>query len=227
MTTTPDLPNLSKWLDNSQDPEYAATSALCYAWETIVAPEVSPNACFLAGRLATHILNSIKIPAVAIPTRVMAMNKTMFNYQNRGVHYSQWSDEAWSVGAGYEPTEALQVDNRNGRGYNGHVIVMTPTRFLDITANQFSRLERNINTLGPINESLSDIDFNFSFEAIPSISFLNCPIGEGHILYEFSEDYGFEQTRDWQSNFMRYAYPVLRLMDKHADDMFETFGTYI
>lgn len=227
MTTTPNLPNLFKWLENSQDPEFAATSALCYAWDTIVAPEVAPNACFLAGRLATHVLNSIKIPAIAIPTRVMAMNNTMYDHQNKGVHYSQWDESAWSVGAGYEPTDALKVDNRNGRGYNGHVVVMTPSRFLDITANQFSRPERGIDTFGSINEWLTDINFNFSFDAIPNISFVNCPIGEGHILYEFSEDYGFEHTRDWQSNFMRYVYPVLRLMDKHANDMFLTFGTYL
>lgn len=224
MITTPNLPNLSRWITTGPNPEFNATEALCYAWDAVVAPEVSPNSCVLAARLSTHILHSLGFSAIALPARVMAMNDIMFKHQMDGLHYSQWDERAWSVGAGYQRTDALKVDNRHGRGFDGHVIVMMSSRFLDITASQFSRPGYGIDTHGWINDDLNNFDFKFSFTPSPNMTFIKYNLPEGHMFYEFSEDYGFEDARDWKSNFMDSVIPVLRFMDQFSEEMIETFG---
>jgi hypothetical protein len=145
------------------------------------------------------------MPAFVMPTRVLAMNEIMFRHQMDNVHYSQWTEEAWSVGAGYDRTDATLVDNRLDHGFNGHLIVATSTCFVDLTAGQFSRPEKNIETGGPIVDSLDNLDFSFTLPVDPGSPFAHYRLAYGgHVLYETSEDYSYEKSRDWTLNYVYF-----------------------
>lgn len=196
-------------MTTSTAPTYIRENAICNAikdsWIEFVAPRVTPNSCVLAAKVVSEVLKRLGLSAFVVPMKAMAVNDVMLDHQLNNVHYAQWSEDAWSVGVGYEKTDASRVDNRLGAGFDGHLIVSTSTHFVDLTAGQFDRPAKGIDTGGPIVVPLDSLDFAFSFPVDPASRFIYRELNEGHILYEQSEDYSYEKSRDWTINYLYFA----------------------
>jgi hypothetical protein len=112
-----------------------------------------PDCCIAAGRLALDVCRFFDVPAEPHPVRVIAENPVMAKWREEhdgtGMPPELWEETgAWSVGV--DPDQ-----DRGGEGWNGHLVVVTSTLLVDLSAGQMTRPAKNLH-LGPLSGTLPD-----------------------------------------------------------------------
>lgn len=108
------------------------------------------NTCIATSRILIEVLARSGVAARPVPVVVKVENEKARALTEQRVPVEQWPDDAWSV--------AIDVQQEDEpRHWNGHLCVMVkgegfgqPRVFIDPTADQFSRPERNLIVGGPI-----------------------------------------------------------------------------
>ncbi len=189
-------------------------------WRTTFVPQFVPNSCVLASRVANEVFDYFGIPNEVIPVSAIAMNEKMDNYWKQSVPMEQWEDDAYSVGV--MPDIRITpngIDRRDGMGFEGHLIVTTPSYLLDLSALQFHRPKYNIVTNGPLIVSRQAVT-----TAIVggTRTFSKIILEQGMILYEPLKNYTFLKSQDWKKGYREPSSFIIRAIKPILTKLKET-----
>lgn len=109
--------------------------ALVAWWVADVQPTLRANACILAARTTSLVLDYYDITNKVLACEAFVFNDAALAELERGNNDPKdWPEGAWSIGVGRHSP---------GGGYAGHVVVLTESHALvDLTAGQFHRKGR-------------------------------------------------------------------------------------
>lgn len=180
--------------------------ALCDAWAEVVAPKTQVPACILAAAVSREALKYFGLgpKTDVVPVAATATNEDGYEYVRAEVPAVAWPDEAWAVYAG---SQSKDLDP--GRGWSGHMAVLVDGYYVDLTAAQFDRPAKEIETGGALLIHRSQ----FELVEFGGGSYWHVPLVKGHYLWhpEPKND-RYRGTPDWTRNRRHFAGDVIRYM---------------
>lgn len=169
-------------------------------WVEMCKPHVPKNACILASRTVIEVLKYHGLKSAPLAVNAMAYNDEM--WEILGSPPEEWTPKAWSVGCSNDPrTYGTFRTDRSG-GYAGHLVVVTRTSYVDLTADQFDRPHKGILTGSPLIVGLK------SLENHPHG--LLVPIQQGKMLVNGNDDDAFKHSPDWRFGYKDFAGWIIR-----------------
>lgn len=121
------------------DKEQDIIDALVDGWITAVEPHTRVNACILAARVTSLVLDYYNITNRVIACETFVFNQAAIKQLELNTPTGEWPPEAWSIGV---------TSDSPGGEYGGHLIVKTDELLIDLSARQFHRPGR-ISINGP------------------------------------------------------------------------------
>ena len=161
---------------------------------------LTPNACILAANYAHRVLEMFDINHRVRPIGATVFNQRGWELFAERIPANQLPPEAWSVHC------SSRSENRMVNGWSGHVVIETDEFFVDLSAEQFSRPQHEIQIFSPLIVPRSSI------RELPS----GTPVHElgrtehayifdlGSGIYTFYyEDWNrvYEKARDWHRSY--------------------------
>lgn len=189
--------------------EEAVARALCQAWSE-ESEHLRVNSCVLAARVAEEAM-----ACAGILVHVRAVGACCANDEGlvalaSGRPTEEWGPDAWTVGA------SLSAEGMGLPGWAGHLVVETPSSLLDLTAAQFDRPARGIETGGPLVLPWAAM-VPADAPTLPPALTVPLP-GLGHyIVWGEADNRGFRDAPDWRRNYRDFAGPVIRRMREVLD----------
>jgi hypothetical protein len=193
------------------DTERKVIDELVALWNSEVRPHVVPNACVLAARITSEVLGYFDIKHDVISMAAMAMNDKMLAHENEGRSHLNWDEDAYSVGVGFgESAVWTRNDSRDGRGFDGHVVVVTKNFYIDLTAYQFDRPQFGIETSGSLVAPLSDFVFPYTLSPNSINSWYYLALTKGHMVVLNNQNNQYKNSPDWKIHYKRQTGDIIR-----------------
>ncbi len=102
------------------------------------------NACILGANYAHRVLDMFEIDHKVRPIGATVFNKRGWELFAERIPANQLPPEAWSVHC------SSRSEHRMVNGWSGHVVIETEEFFIDLTAEQFSRPQHEIQIFAPL-----------------------------------------------------------------------------
>jgi hypothetical protein len=194
-----------------QQSERLVIDPLVRLWNTEVRPQVTPNACVLSARIASEVFTYFGIKHEVISMAAMAVNDKMLAHQRAGLHFKEWDADAWSVGVGFgDNMIATGKDSRDGNGFDGHLVVVTESFYVDLTAYQFDRIGQGIDTGGSLVVPREEVTFPFVLNEGSPNSWFHISLKEGHLLVLNNGNNAYKNSPDWRNHYKRQTGDIIR-----------------
>jgi hypothetical protein len=131
----------------------------------------------------------------------IATNDKMYDIMyNSTERIDRFPDDAWSIGVG------SQVPAQSANGWSGHLVVITDELFIDLSAEQFDRPQRQIMSGGPIVARSTE----FEFVEAPTFRMWHRPMTQGQLLWMHEENHTYKASNDWRKNYKEFTGPIIR-----------------
>lgn len=170
-------------------------------WTEKVRPYASVNACILAARTAHEVFGYFGIKHTVQPVMALAVNDRMYDIMVAATErLASFPPDAWSIGVGRE------VPAQSDNGWSGHLAVITDTHYVDLSAEQFDRPQRQIMSGGPIVARSSE----FEFVEAPTFRMWHRPMLKGHYLWMHEDNVTYKGSNDWRLNYKEFTGQIIR-----------------
>jgi hypothetical protein len=176
---------------------------LADGWTTVTKGKVAPNACVLAGRVATEVFTYFGVRHRLLPVGVAALNDRALVEIEAGRPIDEWPDEAWSVGVGKGAVVA------DVPGWAGHLVaVVEGNVFVDLTAEQLDRPFQALEVGGPLVVDGTEFEI-VSYPGLFSGMAIDVKQGR-YVWWPEPDNVSYRRVRDWRVHGKKFAGPVIR-----------------
>jgi hypothetical protein len=107
---------------------------------------------------------------------------------------------------------ATNKDSRDANGFDGHLVVVTESFYVDLTAYQFDRIAQGIETGGSLVAPRENITYPFVLTERSENSWFHIALKQGHMLFLNNNNQAYKNSPDWRYHYKRQAGDIIRLI---------------